>query len=138
MMSSKQTVLDKINPTSTYIGTAVKKFVDEVTHDIDNAPDSFKKGDVIKLQTVGSNKNRPSVIIKVCSEYVVSIPLTTTESVHCLSESKSRFFKNGFFSNTYAVTPIKVAKENFIGVYDNHKLLNLAIKELRVFIVKNI
>lgn len=137
-MSSKQDILNKINPNTTYIGTAVKAFVNEVSFETQYFPSQLKKGDVIKVNCQDSGKIRPSVIIKVTSEFTISIPLTSTENVHNLCESSSRFFKDGFFCKNYVVTPIEKAVNNFIGVYDNPKLLNQAIKELRVFIVKNI
>lgn len=139
-MSSKADVLAKVNPTTTYIGTRVKELVNEVTcEDAPIQPLILKKGDVIRvrIQADGSNKPRPAVIIKVCKDYVISIPLTSCSDTNALCEtSGSRFFKEGYFCNIYIVTPIE--KAVFIGIYDNMKSLNNAIKELRLFIVKNI
>lgn len=137
-MASREDVLKKINPTSTYIGSAVKGFINEVTCEAKTAPDFFKKGDIIKVGSSQSDKKRPSVIVKVAKDYVVSIDLTTTENLRVLCESKSRFLKDSFFCNSYTITPIDLAKESFIGVYDNMKVLNQAIKELKVFISKNL
>ena len=131
-MSSKAEVIEKVSPTSTYIGTAVRKFINEVTCEDSIAPTSLKKGDVIK--TFSGVKSRPSVIIGVYKDYVISIPLTSTESVHCMSESDSRFFGKGWFSNSFVITPTELALGFFIGVYDNNKLVNNAIKELKLFI----
>jgi hypothetical protein len=141
-MSSRAEVLAKVTPTSTYIGTKVKEFINEVTCDNDyTAPLIFKKGDVIRvrIQKDGSSKPRPSVIVKVHKDYVVSIPLTTTNDINVLCENTgSRFFKEGFFTNTYVVTSIEKAKEDFLGIYDSNKSLNNAIKNLKEFISKNI
>lgn len=137
-MSSKKEVIEKIIPTQNYLGSFVKSMILEITcEEKQHPPLTFKKGDVIRI-CKPLNKPRPSVIIKVTKEYVISIPLTSTESVHCLAESESRFFSTGCFCNSYEVTPLEVAKESFIGVYDNPKALTNAIKELRVFIKQNI
>lgn len=136
---TKQETIDYIIPTQTYIGSTVRKLITEIEEE-SNArfcPSVFKRGDVIRI-LAPKNKPRPSVIIKVLPEYVISIPLTTSESIHCMSESNSRFFKDGCFTNSYEITPIEIAKESFLGVYDSPKLLNNAIKELRLFISKNI
>lgn len=136
-MSSKAEVLSKINNSSTYAGSFVKQFVNEVTCENNtNIPDKLKRGDAIT--TYSGAKARPSIIIKVTKDYVVSLPLTSSENPNSLCESESRFFGKGWFCNTYAVTPTKYAFERFIGIYDNSKCLNNAIKELRLFIVKNI
>jgi len=133
---TKQETIDYVIPTQTYVGSAVRKMISEIT-DGRVPPEYFKRGDIIRVH-MPSQKPRPSVIIKVTTEYVISIPLTTDENVHCMLESKSRFAREGCFTNSYVVTPINVAKENFLGIYDNPKLLNMAIKELREFIKKNI
>jgi signal peptidase I len=135
-MSSKAEVISKVNSTSTYIGTAVKQFINEVTCEDSMKPSVLKKGDVIKV--FSGIKCRPSVVIKVKKDYVISIPLTSKLSQHCLCESESRFLRKGWFCNSYTLTPTDIALENFLGVYDNTKALNNAIKELRLFIVKNI
>lgn len=139
-MSSKAEVLAKVNPTTTYIGSRVKELINEVTcEDAPIQPSILKKGDVIRvrIQADGSGKPRPSCVIKVCKDYVVSIPLTTCNDVNALCEtSGSRFFKEGWFCNIYVVTPIE--KAVFIGTYGNMKSINNAIKELRLFIVKSV
>lgn len=135
-MSSKAEVLARITPTTTYIGSQVRCFVNEVTCDSSIVPTHLKKGDVIT--TYSGVKSRPATIIKVCKDYVIAIPLTTTNNVHALCESQSRFFKKGWFCNQYVTVPIELAFESYIGVYDSPKLLNNAIKELRLFTAKHI
>ncbi len=139
-MALKSDVLATINPTTTYIGSKVRDFVNQVTcEDSAAQPFVFKKGDAIRLrvQQNESNKTRPGIVIKVTKNYLISIPITTCEDSYslCVSEG-SRFFKEGWFCNMYVVTPID--KAVFISTYDNMKSLNNAIKELRVFITKNI
>lgn len=140
-MSSKADILEKINSNTSYIGTKVKEFVNSVTCENDpQIPSVYKKGDVIRVRiNATSDKTRPSIIIKVAKEYVISIPLTSVEDINALCPSTgSRFFKDCFFCNTYVVTPTHIANINFLGVYDSPKALNNAIKELRMFINKNI
>ena len=140
-MSSKTDVLAQINPTTTYIGTKVKEFVNSVTcENSPQVPNVYKRGDVVKVRVnATSDKPRPSVVIKVTKEYLVSIPLTSADGTNSLCESTgSRFFKDCYFCNTYVVTPLHIADINFIGVYDSPKSLNNAIKNLREFITKNI
>ncbi len=122
-MSSKVDVLAKVNPTMSYIGTRVKELVNEVTcEDAPMQPSVLKKGDVIRvrIQADGTSKPRPSCVIKVCKDYVVSIPLTSCNDTNALCEtSGSRFFKEGYFCNIYIVTPIERA--TFIGIVSFYK-----------------
>ena len=136
-MKTKTEIIESIDPTKNYQGSFLIARIKEVDCDNKIPPKYLKKGDVIAISS--GVKIRPSVIIKVTKEYVVCIPLTSQSNcVNKMSESKSRFFKDGYFCNTFEVVDIEVAKSQFIGVYDNMKLLNNAIKELRLFIVKNI
>jgi len=134
---TKQETIDSIVPTSQYLGKYVREMITGIsTANMKLCPEYFKKGDVILLKC--RVKPRPGVIIKVTATYVICIPLTSTENEHCMSESKSRFFRLGCFCNSYELVPIEMAQQSFLGVYDAPKLLNQAIKELRLFIVKNI
>lgn len=137
-MSTKSEIIAKIVPTSSYLGKFVKDMIEEIEVESysNHPPTIFRKGDVIR--SFAGNKVHPSVIIKVKEGYVISINLTSSESAHCMSESSSRFFRTSYFCNSYVVTPIALAKENFLGCYDNNKTLNNAIRELRMFISKNI
>jgi len=135
-MPTKQETIDNIVPTSNYLGSFVRKMVSEISEGR-NVPTTYRKGDVFRVQG-GNYKLRPAVCIKVTKNYLVVIPLTSTENEHCMAESKSRFFKEGCFCNSYIILPVDVAKDSFMGVYDSPKVLNNAIKELREFIKKNI
>lgn len=140
-MSSKTEVLAQINPTTTYIGSKVKEFINLVTcENSPQVPKLYKRGDVIRVRVnTTSDKTRPSIVIRVTKDYLVSIPLTSAEDVNTLCPSTgSRFFKDCYFCNTYVITPLHIADINFIGVYDSPKSLNNAIKQLRIFITKNI
>jgi len=129
-MKAKSEVIASVDPTKTYLGSYVIARISEVECDDTFTPSFLKKGDVI-LKTVGG-KRRPCVIIKVLAEMVVIIPLTSTENIHNLCESKSRFFGEGWFSKTYDIEEIKWARMNFIGVYD--KVFNFCFYFLRFII----
>lgn len=136
-MSSKQDALAKVIPQQTYIGSYVRQLITDILVEKDiNKPDKLRKGDVITAYS--GAKARPSIIIKVKDDYVISISLTSSKNPNSLCESDSRFFGRGFFCKSYEVTPLTQAYERFIGVYDNPRMLNNAIKELRLFINKNI
>lgn len=136
-MPTKQEAIESIVNHQNYVGSYVKKIISEIDDlGIKGKPSVIRKHDVIKITS--QKKYRPGVVIKVTKEYVIAIPLTSSENVHCMSESKSRFFKDGCFTNGYEVVPIDLAFENWIGIYGNAKLVNNAIKELRQFISKNI
>ena len=135
-MKTKSEIIATIDITKTYIGSFVVQKIKEVDCDDTHLPTVLKKGDVIKLES--GIKVRPCVIIKVYKDFVIAIPLTSTENIHNLCVSSSRFFGEGWFSNTYVIVPIGLALERFIGVYDDMKVLNNAIKELKIFIEKNL
>jgi len=136
-MPTKQETIDSITPTSQYLGKYVRELITGISSaETKMCPEYFKKGDVILLKC--RVKPRPGVIIKVTATFVICIPLTSTENEHCMSESKSRFFRTGCFCNSYEIVPLEMAQQHFLGVYDSPKLLNNAIKELRQFISKHI
>lgn len=66
------------------------------------------------------------------------IPLTSTDNIHCLIPYKSRFFGEGCFVKTISVCTEEFAKNNFIGVFDSIKDLNLAINKLKDFLNNNL
>lgn len=126
---------------SSYIGSKIKEQIIatdfKVAQDPINKPSKLRKGDV--FLGYSGKKSRPCVVCKVLKDGTVTyIPLTGSENVHCLTESKSRFFGEGCFSKTFDVCTEEYATENFIGVYDNNKLLNKAIKTLKEYINKNL
>jgi len=135
-MATKQETIDSLVPTSNYLGSFVRKMITDITVESKLTVEYLKKGDVLILKS--QVKYRPSVVIKVKETYVIVIPLTSSENEHCLCESKSRFLKDGCFGNNFEIVPMELAKASFVSVYDNPKLLNNAIKELREFIKKNI
>lgn len=136
----KKVLLSKFIDNSTFSSKQVKYIIESTSGKSIrpmSKPDRIKKGDVIIL-TQGA-KNRPCVVTRVLKDStVVFIPLTSTENVHCLTEFKSRFFGEGCFSKSFSVCTMETALENFVGVFDNNKDLNIAIKTLKEYIIKNL
>lgn len=137
-MKTKSEIIDRIDAKKTYIGSYVIERVQEVECDDTYLPSQIKRGDVLIVRNGAKQKARPSVVIKVFEDKCIVIPLTSTKNVHNLCESKSRFFGEGWFSNVYDVVTISHAKQVFAGVYDNPRLVNVAIKELKKFIEINL
>ena len=127
-MASKQEIHDLIDSTSktSYTKGEVKSFIQSVGGAQYGRPRYLKKGDVVS-NGVGAKK-RPCVVVKVDKDFVYAIPLSTTEDELSLCASSSRFFDNGWFTRGVSVVSTDYAIDNFIGVYDNIKLLNKAIK----------
>ena len=107
----------------------VKSFINSVSSRPDEQPSKIKKGDVIYNEMGG--KKRPCVVVKVFKDFVFMIPLSTTFDELNLIQSRSRFFKKGWFTKGVAVSKKEYAIQNFMGVYDNPKLLNKAIKLMK-------
>lgn len=136
----KLELAEKFTATNTYLGSHVKQTIMQADFkelkEIQK-PTYIRKGDVF----VGyeGKKKRPNVVIKVLKDRtILYIPLTSTDNVHCLSESKSRFFGEGCFSKSFSVATEEFALENFVGVYDDMKVINNAVQELKKFVNKNI
>lgn len=139
-MATKQEVLDKVQDNLKYPGTQVKNIINQVTKIEQPYLTKLKKGDVFSY-AYGKDVNkkpRPAVIVKVLDEIVLAIPLSTNPGHMELCESKSRFFRDCWFTKHLISCHIDVAKERFLGVYDNPKRLNRAIKELSIFINQNL
>jgi hypothetical protein len=92
-------------------------------------PKYLKKGDIIKA--MGGWKVRPCVVIKVDKDIVYAIPLSTTEDGINLCEANSRFLTENYFSKSIISVTKENALKNFVGVYDNPKNLNEAIKKVK-------
>lgn len=132
----KLEVIESIDPTKTYLGSFVRTKINEVTIEDRYLPKELKRGDVINVYH--GIKKRPCVILSIKENIVIHIPLTSSENIHNLCESKSRFYGGGYFSNTYGVCKLETALENFIGVYDNDLFLDNAEKQLAIFFIQNV
>lgn len=131
----KDLITNEFKTTERYSGAHIANRMNSIlkTHDPETVTvESLKKGDVVKLQE--GVKSRPCVIIKVNKLNAVYIPLTSSINVHTtVSKYKSRFFGEGHFSKALSVVDIEDAKSRFVGVLDDPKALNEAIKEVTSF-----
>jgi len=64
-------------------------------------------------------------------DYVIAIPLSTTEDCLNLHPSSSRFFKSGWFGNQFITCKKEIALKEYAGQYDNPRRLNEASKKLK-------
>jgi hypothetical protein len=137
----KRELADKFTATNTYLGSHVKKTIVETDFKIlkqtSYPPEQIKKGDVLILPQ--GSKSRPCVVAKVLKDRTcIYIPLTSTDNIHCLTPYKSRFFKDGCFCKSVDLCSEEQAIRSFVGVFDNMRALNSAIKEIKQFIIENI
>lgn len=127
-MASKSSVLASLDK-ETYGVAEVKGLIQKVTKHDDVYPLSLKKGDVYSI--IIGKKSRPTVIIKVLKDTVLSIPLSTTKDELNLCEYSSRFFGKGYFSASIITSKSEYAHSKFLGVLDNNRCLNNAINEMK-------
>ena len=129
-MPTKTEVLQEIDlsPVKSYTKELVKNLVSKVRQEREK-PSKLKIGDVFVLQL--SAKKRPVVVIAIKDTLVYGIPLTSTEDEMNLIPSKSRFFGNGWFSKSLVTVKHDIVMENFVGVYDNEKLLRKARRAIK-------
>lgn len=136
----KRELMAKFEANRNYMGSVIKKEIQQFSLRQSkpiNKPTYITKGDVIVAYE--GKKSRPCVVLKVLRDKtVLYCGLTGSDNVHCMSPSKSRFFGEGCFSKTFGVCTEEFAMENFAGIYDNMKLVNRAIKELREFVNLNL
>lgn len=137
----KRDLASRFESQTTYLGSFIKKEIIEtdfkqVKNNVQR-PIYIKKGDVII--SFEGKKARPSVIVKVLKDKtLLHIPLTSTENMHCMTPFKSRFFGEGCFTRAMSSCSEEYAIENFVGVFDNMKALNLAIKDFKHLINTNL
>ena len=134
MLPLKSEVLAEVinTPSKLFTKEQVKELVTSVktTGMIDGtAVSKIKKGDVISLMV--AQKRRPCVVCKVEKQIAWYMSLSSTEDYMNVYPSKSRFLGNGWFSKQIGCCHVGIAMSNFIGVYDNPKHLNKAIKALK-------
>ena len=103
----KKELAEKFTVNSNYLGSFVKQTIMQTNFKElkeMNRPTEIRKGDVIT--NYEGVKSRPCVVVKVLKDRtVLYIPLTSSENVHCLSNSKSRFFGEGCFTKSFSVSP---------------------------------
>lgn len=125
---TKEEIIESIEVTKTYSGKEVRHLVHSCPErPCKTSPTQLRKGDVYRHNQM---KGRPVVIIKVTKDKVWGISLSTTQDSMNMCESNSRFFRGQYFCYGLHSAPIDYALENFLGVFDNNKSLNKAIKQL--------
>ena len=136
----KRDLANKFIPTTTYLGQFIKKEVMDTNFKNLRSmqrPSQIKKGDVITAYE--GVKARPAVVVKVLKDgTVMYIPLTSTENIHCMTTFKSRFFGEGCFTKSINICTEEHAIEYFVGVFDNMKTLNKAIRDFKEMININL
>ena len=116
----------------------VKEILESITStgESKTKPKNLKKGDIFRAFT--GKKNRYHCVIKVIEDVVIAIPRTTTEDCITLSPFNSRFFGENFFGTCLTTHCIDEAIDNFCGILDDNKSLNIAIRKLKEFINTNV
>lgn len=125
-MPNKDEVIEGLSK-STYSIGEVKNLVNSVSTKV--IPDTFKKGDVFRASA--GDKVRPCVAVKVTSEVVFAIPLTHENGVFRSVPYKSRMWGEGYISKALITIGADKARDSFIGVFDQPRALNDAIKQLK-------
>jgi len=126
---------------NSYSAADVKNLINQIEEkEFVRRPQYLKKFDIY-LNDCGGGKNshglpkmRPCVIIKVLDDCVLSIPLTSVENSLALCQSKYRFGNQGYFTKQVVTVPKEYAMMNYAGIYDNYKLVNKAVRELKQFL----
>ena len=136
----KRDLVSKFTPTSTYLGSHVRKEITDTNFRIlknTYRPSKIKKGDIITVYA--GTKCRPAVVVKVLKDGTcLYIPVTSTENVHCMTPFSDRMLGDGCFGKTLSVCTEEYAIDNFTGVFDNTKALNQAIRDFKELINTNL
>lgn len=136
----KLDLVAEFDSSKTYLGQFVKETIRKTSFKVvgsNTKPTQIKKGDV--FISVEGKKSRPSVVLKVLKDKtVIYSTLTSTDNVHCLVPFKNRFWGEGCTSKALNVCTEEYAIEHFAGVFDDNKVVNKAIKELKEFFNKNL
>jgi hypothetical protein len=137
----KLSLVSKSTSTSSYLGSHIREELMKTDFKVLKGsclrPTEIRKGDALLLPD--GAKTRPVIVCKVLKDRtILYIALTSTKNVHCMTPHNSRFFKEGCFSKSFSVCTEETAIEAFIGIFDDMKSLNQAIKDLKEFINKSI
>lgn len=134
-MPTKQEVLDSIQ-NRTYTESEVIGLIHSIKNNsLFNNPSKILKGDIILLyNNTKGIKKRPAVVIKVLKETVVVLPLTTTNDHNVLMRFNTRFKEENYISKNMNTLTIEYAKENHIGIFENRRALNKAIKLFKEYV----
>jgi len=127
-MPTREKILASLNQ-PTYSQATVRTLITQLTTVGERAPSVLRKGDVYSAQ-VGA-KYRPAVIVRVLPSVVYSIPLTHEDGEFSILPADSRFFGDGFFCNQLLSSTVEYAKSQFLGVFDNMKSVNQALRLMK-------
>ena len=127
-MATKKSVIEALTVKS-YGYDEVKHLINTITVIESTPPKTIKKGDV--YSSYQGVKRRPVCVIKVLDGVVYGIPMTTTKDKMFLCEHNSRFFRDGYFTNQIVSASVEYVNYNFLGVLDDTKNINVALKMLK-------
>jgi len=130
---NKQETIDYIENKPEIQSKELIHLIKSITLEPKTIPSKIKKGDVY-LSVTGA-KARPHVVIKVVKDIAYSMPLSTTQDSLNLMPYNSRMFGTGYYSKSIVSSKIDIVKRSFIGVFDNPKELNIAIRTLQSLIL---
>lgn len=119
-----------IEPTIEDIEVYVPKFKS-------SKPSKLKKGDLFLGFSV-NGKGRPMVIAKIVGDTAYCIALTTTEDEYTLIPHQSRFLEPGFYCNNFILVRTSQITKSFLGIADDTRNLNKAIKLIKEKIKKDL
>lgn len=135
-MPSKEQIITSLNKTS-YSKSEVQHLINSI-NSIQSLRepkiDYIKKYDYFLYESATNVKSRPFVVVKVLKDTVIAIPLSTTKDALNLIPSRSRILKEGYFSKQFLTVHKEVAIKNWVGIYDNTKLVDKAVKSLKEFL----
>lgn len=128
-MPTKEEIIEGLK-SKMYSHSEVEEMVQSVS--TKNIPSRFKKGDVVVVAS--GYKHRPAVVVKVHETTITLIPLSSTEDDLNLTPYKSRFFGEGWFGKYIITLGKEFAFKYFVGVFDNSRDLNKAIKAIKEYV----
>ena len=135
----KRELSNQFTANTTYLGSFVKNTIQQADFKElkgVQSPTKIKKGDVFISQF---KKPRPCVVVKVLKDKTcLYMPLTSSDNVHCGTPYNSRFFGEGCFSKTLSICTEEFALYNFVGVFDNMKNINQAIKDFKKLVAEEL
>lgn len=96
--------------------------------------EKIRKGDIFINKVV--NKNRPMVVIRAGEDVSWCIGLTCSSKKHAIVPYTSRFLEDGSISTLVNTVENEKIRENYIGMFEDKKSLNEAIKYIKSKISK--
>ena len=129
----KLSILNKFTPNQTYTSVEIKTLIHATDFTVlkpIHKPTTIKAGDVVNLYN--GKKKRPCLILKVLKNRdCIYITLTASENSYNLISFQNRFFGDGYIGKTLSICSEEIAIENFAGVFDDSKVVKLAIKSIK-------